>query len=132
MAFGQNNTKPNNTNSATSIQTGADSGLTCVIAEGTIIDGKFTCAENVRLDGKITGEVQVQKKLVMGPSGIIEGIINATNTAIQGKIKGDLKITENLQLLSTANIHGNINANSMSVEEGAVYNGKINVAGRKK
>ncbi len=129
MAFGQNNSNTP-TNAAAAV--GNDSGLTCVIAEGTVIDGKFTCAENVRLDGKITGEVQVQKKLVMGPSGIIEGIINATNTAIQGKIKGNLKVSENLQLLSTANINGDINANSMSVEEGAVYNGKINVTGKKK
>jgi cytoskeletal protein CcmA (bactofilin family) len=129
MAFGQNNSNTPANAAATATN---DSGLTCVIAEGTVIDGKFTCAENVRLDGKITGEVQVQKKLVMGPSGIIEGIINATNTAIQGKIKGNLKVAENLQLLSTANINGDINANSMSVEEGAVYNGKINVTGKKK
>jgi cytoskeletal protein CcmA (bactofilin family) len=74
----------------------------------------------------------VQKKLVMGTSGIIEGTINATNTAVQGKIVGNLKVDESLQLLSTANVQGDITATSMNVEEGAVYNGKISVAGRKK
>lgn len=129
MAFGQNNQKPTAT---TNVASNSDSGLTCVIAEGTIIDGKFICAENVRLDGKITGEVEVQKKLVMGVSGAIEGIIKATNAAIQGKIKGNLKVAENLQLLSTANLNGDIQANALSVDEGAVYNGKINIAGKKK
>jgi cytoskeletal protein CcmA (bactofilin family) len=128
MAFGQNNAKPTTPTAATM----NDAGLTCVIAEGTVIDGKFTCSENVRLDGKIIGEVKVQKKLVMGTSGIIEGTINATNTAVQGKIVGNLKVDESLQLLSTANVQGDITATSMNVEEGAVYNGKINVAGRKK
>jgi cytoskeletal protein CcmA (bactofilin family) len=130
MAFGQNNAKP--TTPAAAAMNTNDSGATCVIAEGTVIDGKFTCSENVRLDGKIIGEVKVQKKLVMGTSGIIEGTINATNTAVQGKIVGNLKVEESLQLLATANIQGDINANAMSVEEGAVYNGKINVVGRKK
>ncbi|MFZ4545331.1 MAG: bactofilin family protein [Saprospiraceae bacterium] len=111
---------------------GADSGLTCVIAEGTVIEGTFICSENVRLDGKINGEVKVDKKLVMGPSGVIDGTINAMNTAIQGKIEGDISVTEALQLFSTAQINGNINAGSISVEEGAVYNGKISVAGKKK
>lgn len=123
MAFGQNNTPTNNIT--------PDSGLTCVISEGTVIDGKFTCAENVRLDGKITGEVNVQKKLFMGNSGIIEGTINTANMAVQGKVKGNLKVTEALQLHGTANIDGDISANTMSIEEGAVYNGKINVTGKK-
>jgi cytoskeletal protein CcmA (bactofilin family) len=128
MAFGQNNTKP-----ATASPTlPNESGATCVIAEGTVIDGKFTCTENVRLDGKIIGDVSVEKKLVMGTTGIVEGIITAANTAVQGHIKGNLKISENLQLLSSAKIDGDIVANSMSVEEGAVYNGKISVSGKKK
>lgn len=129
MAFGQNNQKPTATSN---VATTTDSGLTCVIAEGTVIDGKFSCTENVRLDGKITGEVDVQKKLVMGVSGFIDGTIKATNTAVQGKIKGNLKVAESLQLLSTAKIDGEIHANNLSVEEGAVYNGKINIAGKKK
>lgn len=129
MAFGQNNQKPTN---STTLTSPSDAGLTCVIAEGTVIDGKFTYTENVRLDGKITGEVEVQKKLVMGTSGFIEGTIKATNTAVQGKIKGNLKVNESLQLLSTANINGDIQANTLSVDEGAIYNGKINIAGKKK
>lgn len=128
MAFGQNN-KPT-TNPA--LSTGNDSGLTCVIAEGTVIEGAFKCTENVRLDGKITGEVQVDKKLVMGTTGFIHGTIDATNTAVQGKIQGNLHVKETLQLLATANINGDINANTLTVEEGAVYNGKVNVAGKKK
>ena len=110
----------------------ADAGLTCVIAEGTVIEGTFICSENVRLDGKINGEVKVDKKLVMGTSGVIEGTINASNTAIQGKIEGDLTVAETLQLLSTAQINGNISANTISVEEGAIYNGKISVTGKKR
>lgn len=105
-----------------------ENGMTCVIAEGTRIEGKFTSTENVRLDGQIKGEVNVTKKLVMGNNSFIDGNISAQSTAVQGRIKGNLKISDTLQLLPTANIEGDINANALIVDEGAVYNGALNIS----
>jgi cytoskeletal protein CcmA (bactofilin family) len=111
-----------------------DSGQTTVIAKGTVIEGKFHCTENVRLDGAIHGEVKVDKRLVMGDSSFVQGNIHAKEAAIKGKIKGDLFIQDALQLLETAVIEGNISARTMIVEEGARYNGacKIGAAGGEK
>jgi cytoskeletal protein CcmA (bactofilin family) len=108
-----------------------ENGLTCVIAEGTKIEGKFTSTENVRLDGQIVGEVNITKKLVMGTTSFIDGNINSQNTAVQGKVKGNLNVSETLQLLGTANVDGQIVAKSFIVDEGAVYNGKLSVSGKK-
>lgn len=105
-----------------------ENGMTCVIAEGTRIEGKFTSTENVRLDGQIKGEVNVTKKLVMGNNSFIDGNISAQSIAVQGRIKGNLKISDTLQLLPTANIEGDINANALIVDEGAVYNGALNIS----
>ncbi len=104
-----------------------ENGLTCVIAEGTKIEGKFTCSENVRLDGQIKGQVHITKKLVMGTSSFIDGNINAQSTAVQGKIKGNLVISETLQLLPSANVEGDIASQAFIVDEGAVYNGSLSV-----
>ncbi len=104
-----------------------ENGLTCVIAEGTKIEGKFTCSENVRLDGQIKGQVNITKKLVMGTSSFIDGNINAQSTAVQGKIKGNLTILETLQLLPSANVEGDIASQAFIVDEGAVYNGSLSV-----
>jgi cytoskeletal protein CcmA (bactofilin family) len=104
-----------------------ENGLTCVIAEGTKIEGKFTCSENVRLDGQIKGEVNVAKKLVMGTSSFIDGNISTLSTAVQGKVKGNLKVSDTLQLLPTANVEGDITAQAFIVDEGAVYNGALSV-----
>ncbi len=109
-----------------------ENGLTCVIAEGTRIEGKFICSENVRLDGQIKGDVNVSKKLVMGVNSLIDGNISAQSMAVQGKIKGNFKLSDTLQLLSTANVDGDIKAQIIIVEEGAIYNGALTIEGKKK
>lgn len=100
---------------------------TTVIAKGTVIEGKFACADNVRLDGAIHGEVSVDKRLVLGDGSYVQGNIHARDAAIKGRIKGDVNVKEALHLLDTAVIEGNITAKTMIVEEGARYNGSCKI-----
>ena len=104
-----------------------DGAATTVIAKGTTIEGKFICSENVRLDGAINGEVQVEKRFVMGDTSSVQGNITARDAAIKGRIKGDVFVKEALHLMDTAMIEGNITARTMIVEEGARYNGSCKI-----
>ncbi len=104
-----------------------DGQATTVIAKGSRVEGKFICPDNVRLDGTIVGEVRVEKRLVMGDSGHVQGNIWAKEAAVRGKIKGDIVVGESLHLLETASIEGNITARTMIVEEGARYNGACKI-----
>jgi cytoskeletal protein CcmA (bactofilin family) len=108
---------------------GNDSAATTVIAHGTVIEGKFICSENVRLDGSIHGEVEVEKRFVMGDNSFVMGNVNTRDAAIKGRIKGDVLVKEMLHLMDTAIIEGNITAKTMTVEEGARYNGACRIGG---
>lgn len=127
--FGSNNKDKKPVNPATTLPgTGEKGGdTTTVIAKGTVIEGKFVCNENVRLDGAIHGEVKVEKRFVMGDSSYVQGNIVARDAAIKGKIKGDVNVKEALHLMDTAVIEGNITAKTMVVEEGARYNGSCKI-----
>ena len=127
--FGTNakDKKPAATSSTLPLGSDKDGGATTVIAKGTVIEGKFACAENVRLDGAIHGEVKVEKRFVMGDTSYVRGNINAHDAAIKGKIKGDINVKEALHLMETAIIEGNISAKTMVVEEGARYNGSCKI-----
>ncbi|MBK9336979.1 MAG: polymer-forming cytoskeletal protein [Lewinellaceae bacterium] len=104
-----------------------DGAQTTVIAKGTVIEGKFSCADNVRLDGAIHGEVHVDKRFVMGDGSHVKGNIHTRDAVIKGKINGDLFVKEALHLLETAVIEGNISAKTMIVDEGARYNGSCKI-----
>jgi cytoskeletal protein CcmA (bactofilin family) len=127
--FGNNNKdkKPAGPSPALGLPAEKSGDTTTVIAKGTVIEGKFACNENVRLDGAIHGEVKVEKRFVMGDSSYVQGNITARDAAIKGKIKGDVTVKEALHLMDTAVIEGNITARTMVVEEGARYNGSCKI-----
>lgn len=117
------------TSPASMLTNGSDKegAQTTVIAKGTVIEGKFGCSDNVRLDGSIHGEVKVDKRLVLGEGSYVQGNIHARDAAIKGRIKGDIFVKEALHLLDSAVIEGNITAKTMIVEEGARYNGSCKI-----
>lgn len=102
-------------------------GLNCVVAKGTSIDGHFKSTENVRMDGSLTGDINCEKKLVLGETGRVEGKIIAGEAVVMGHVVGELNINGVLHLHSTANIEGDIVAKKIIVEEGARYNGACKI-----
>ena len=99
-------------------------GAMCVIAKGTIIEGKITTSENMRIDGTVRGEVHCEKRLVMDASGLIEGNVHAGESTIKGKVVGTVSVANTLHLLESSFIKGDIKAKKLHVEEGAKYDGK--------
>ncbi|PZF72960.1 bactofilin family protein [Taibaiella soli] len=96
---------------------------TTTISTGTVIKGDITSETNVRIDGKIIGNVQTKAKVVIGPEGEIEGDVTAHEADIVGKVTGNLFIKELLQLKDNCLINGNINSGKLQIEPAAVFNG---------
>jgi cytoskeletal protein CcmA (bactofilin family) len=127
--LGKKNTAAKSNNNQGNIPGSSTEG-TCVISPGSNIEGQFNSKENVRLDGKIVGDVVCENRLVMGESGIVEGTIKANEAVILGTIKGNIEVMSTLYLKASAKINGNITAKLLSVEEGAMYNGECRIGGR--
>ena len=115
---------PLSNGSANGTPTTIEGGATCIIAKGTVIEGKITSSENLRVDGKIKGEVHCEKRLVMDAEGIIEGSVHAVESTIKGKVYGTVTVANTLHLLESSFIKGDIKAKKLHVEEGAKYDGK--------
>ncbi len=103
-------------------------GKTSVIAQGTSIQGNFKSTENLRIDGKLHGDIQCDKKLVVGTQGEINGTIKAAEIYIEGKVVGDINSLGAVVLGSTANVEGKLHASTIQVDEGAIMNGELNIA----
>ena len=122
-------TKPKG-NLSVSAATKDENGISCLIAKGTTIEGKFNSVDDVRVDGIINGDVFCQKRLLVGATGWIDGTIHTHDATIGGYVKGNLIVAGILRLESTANIEGNIVAKELEVVEGAQYNGACKVGDR--
>ena len=93
------------------------------IGKGKFLEGNIETYGNIRIEGKVTGNIKSKSKVALGPQAHIQGNIIAQNADIEGEVKGRLEISELLVLKATAVINGDIITGKMVVEPGAVFNG---------
>ena len=120
-AFFGNNTTTNNTTKTQEIDK-MSSGTTN-IGKGATLSGNVETFGNVRIDGKLMGDIHSKSKVATGNESLVEGSVYAQNAEIEGEIRGKLEIVELLVLKSTAVINGDIVAGKIVVESGALFNG---------
>lgn len=104
--------------------TGIQSGKTSMIGTGTVIHGEIISQSDIRIDGKLVGNVKCAAKVVVGAQGEIEGNIIAQQCDITGKVTGNMNIKDILNLRATASIKGDIVAGKISMEPTVQFNGK--------
>jgi cytoskeletal protein CcmA (bactofilin family) len=95
------------------------------IGSGTIIEGNIRTEGDIRIDGKVVGNIVSKGRLVTGPNSEIIGDLICVNGNIDGKVKGNIQVTETLRITKTASIDGNISVKKLIVDEGAMIQAKI-------
>lgn len=100
-----------------------------IIGAGTTIEGDITTNGDMRIDGSLTGTINVKGKLVVGPSGMVEGEIICQNADVSGTIKGKIGVAELLSLKSSSKLNGDIITNKIAVEPGAAFSGSCSMGG---
>ncbi|MDQ3392531.1 MAG: polymer-forming cytoskeletal protein [Bacteroidota bacterium] len=93
------------------------------IGKGTLIQGNIETFGNLRIEGKVLGDIKTKSKVVLGESSHVQGNILAQNAEIAGVVKGIVEVSDVLVLKPTAVIHGDIITNKLIVESGATFNG---------
>ena len=94
-----------------------------VIGKGTVLEGNIETAGNIRIEGKIIGNLKSKSKVALGNSSMVDGNVSAQNADVEGTVKGKVEIGDMLVLKSTATVHGDISTGKLVVEPGAVFNG---------
>ncbi len=94
-----------------------------IVSENSVINGDFISESNLRVDGKIKGNVVVLGRIVIGKKGFVEGDITSNELDVEGGIKGNVKVEKKIFLAPTAKIIGNIRTSKIVIEEGASFTG---------
>lgn len=88
----------------------------------------FSDPVNLRINGKFEGNLDTKGKLTIGKSADVKADIAGEEIIVGGKVKGNIKATKSVRILFTGRITGNIEVPKISIEEGAVFNGKCRTA----
>lgn len=95
-----------------------------LISPGTVLQGDLKSDSDLRIDGTIKGNVTSNAKIIVGPTGLVEGHIQGSQADITGKVVGNITVKELAQLRTQANVQGNITALNLQIESGAFFNGQ--------
>lgn len=89
----------------------------------TIITGLLSCPDNCYFDGKLTGDIEIKKKLVLGEHSEVLGNITAEELIVKGKVDGNMYVNDKMVICSTSTVTAaNLQTNTLTVEHGAVLN----------
>ncbi len=108
--------------------TSAGGGRSAVIGPGIHINGEISGDENLLVEGKVDGKIRLDLHQVeVGQSGCVKANITAKVIKIAGEVRGDITGTEKVIILRSGNVHGNIVAPRMTLEDGAIFKGSIDM-----
>lgn len=97
-----------------------------VIGPSIHIDGTLTGEEDLLIEGRVTGTVQLQDhSLTIGAKGQVEADLYAHNVIVEGAVEGDLYGSERVAIRGSARVRGNVTAPRVSLEDGATFKGAI-------
>lgn len=99
--------------------------IVAFIGQGVEFKGTINYKGSVRIDGKLDGELHTEGTLLVGKEAVITAKISAGSVISKGQITGDIEAKEKVLLLSSANMDGSLNTPQLSIEEGVIFNGTI-------
>jgi len=119
----------NSKNNGMSRNAPAEGASVNMIGAGTTIEGDINSGSDIRVDGTVKGTINTRGKLVVGPSGVIEGEVSCQNADVSGNIRGKMSVAELLALKSTAKLAGEIAVGKLAIEPGADFSGTCSMGG---
>jgi len=92
------------------------------------IKGEVTGDEDLLIQGTVEGTVDLSaNELTVGQSGQVAADLKAKSIRIDGSVTGDISGNENVVISKTGNVRGNIVAPRVTLEDGAIFKGSIDM-----
>ncbi|MEZ4983927.1 MAG: polymer-forming cytoskeletal protein [Saprospiraceae bacterium] len=102
------------------------------IVQGTNIEGTVNANSDIRIDGNIKGKLFCDAKVIIGPTGKIEGEVRCQNAVVEGSFEGTIEVKELLNIRETAKLQGDISCGKLIVQPGGIMDGTLTMTGGKK
>ena len=103
-------------------------GGAVAIGKSVEIRGEVRGSEDLIVDGRVQGTITLnESRLTVGPTARVDANISARDIVILGTVNGDVHATGRVDLRKTGNLTGDIKANRLSIEENAIFSGKVDL-----
>ena len=103
------------------------------IGRSVIIKGDISGAEPLFIDGQVEGTIALtDHRVTIGRNGSVTANISAKEVVIMGKVTGNIECSDRLDIRGEGTLIGDVVTQRISVEDGAVMTGRVQVRAAEK
>jgi cytoskeletal protein CcmA (bactofilin family) len=100
---------------------------TSVLGPTLRFKGELHADEELLIKGRIEGTITHTQRITVCGEGVVKASIRAQTIVVEGTVEGDLTAEKAIQIKDTARLKGNVAAPSVSIVEGANFNGGVSM-----
>jgi cytoskeletal protein CcmA (bactofilin family) len=99
-----------------------------MIGKSVKVVGQIFTKEDLYVDGDVEGTIESQEnKVTIGPNGRVQAGIRAREVIILGQVQGNVETSDKVDIRKDAKLVGDIVAARISIEDGALFKGSIDI-----
>jgi cytoskeletal protein CcmA (bactofilin family) len=100
------------------------SGTTIIGPKARFV-GEISGDEDILVQGRLEGNVTVQRRVTVAPNGEVKGDVHARSVIVGGRVHGEIRADEKAELQASASVQGNVSAPKVVIAEGAQLQGNV-------
>jgi cytoskeletal protein CcmA (bactofilin family) len=98
------------------------------LGRSLVIKGEVSGSESLYVDGRIEGKISLpENRVTIGRNGTVQANITAREVVVMGKVSGNIDCSDRVDIRSEGSVTGDVTTQRISVEDGAVLKGGIEV-----
>jgi cytoskeletal protein CcmA (bactofilin family) len=106
----------------------AGEGASAVIGKSVQIRGEVKGSEDLVVDGQVEGTITLnESRLTIGQHASVTANVSARDVILLGHLNGNVHATGRVELRQGCNLVGDIAAGRLSIEENALFRGKVDL-----
>ena len=98
-----------------------------LIDRHTTIQGTLRSAKDLRVEGRVEGEIVCDGKITIAEGAVVQARVEAAEVIISGSVEGDVHSHGQFKLQPSAVIRGSTMAARITIEDGATYEGELHM-----
>ena len=106
-------------------------GRTSILGPTIQFKGELSADEDLVIQGRVEGSIHHKQRLTIGREGTVHASVEAQLVIVAGTMEGDVRADKAVTVKETARMTGNITAPSVTILQGANFNGNVDMGGGK-
>lgn len=98
-----------------------------IIGSDTVVSGNLEGDEDLTIEGRVEGSINLSKTLTIEVGGVVRANINVRNAVISGVLVGNIEAQESVHLTEQGRVVGDIAAPRVILVDGSSFRGNIDM-----